>query len=75
MWRNEDQPELLKHKFKDLQYPPRIILDVSYDESSTASRMIKFALHCSGVQETDKKITLQAKSSWFNNIHSSKCVK
>ena len=73
MWRDDDQRELLKHKFKDFQYPPKIILNVSYDKENAVSRMIKFTLHCSGIQETvyskncDKKINLQAKSSWFNN--------
>ena len=80
VWRDEDQSELLKHKFKESQYPPRIILHVSCDKSAV-SEMIKFTLHYSGIQETvfskdcDKKIKFQANSSWLNNIHSSKCVK
>ena len=80
VWRDYDQSELLKHKFKGLQYPPRIKLDISYDERNAVSGMIKFTLHYSGILETgcskncNKKINLQAKSSWFNNIHSSECV-
>ena len=80
MWSdNDDQSKWLKHKVNEFQYPPRIIMDILYDEKNAVTKKITFTLHCNGIQETiyskscDKSICLYARSNWFvDNDHSSK---
>ena len=73
MERLYDQSESLKHLVREFQYPPRVTFDVSYDKTMATSDVIKFTLHCSGIQYTvcskgcDKRIDLRAKSSMFSN--------
>ena len=73
-WRdNNDKSKWLKHKLEELQYPPKIKLDISYDEKKVKTEKIKFTLHFSGIQETgcskscDKKVHLYARSKWFTD--------
>ena len=78
MWREDnDISKWLKHE--DKEYPPRIIMDVIYDEKKAMADMITFTLHCTGVQRTihskgyDKQIYCHAKSHWFiDNGHQGK---
>ena len=71
-WRdNGNESKWLKHKVEELQYPPKIKLDICYDKKMAVTDKIKFTLHFSGIQETgcskscDKKVNLYAKSNWF----------
>ena len=79
MERLYDQSESLKHLVREFQYPPRVTYYVSYNEKTVTSEMVKFTLHCSGIQDTlcskdcDKRINLRAKSRWFGNNQLSKC--
>ena len=80
VWGDKEQPKWIKRKVEEFQYPPKIILDVTYDEKKAVTEMIKFTLHFSGIQETgcskscDKTVNLYAKSNWFidNNDQQSK---
>lgn len=82
MWRDDDNPsKWLKHKVEEFQYPPRMIMNISYDEKRAVSEMITFTLHLTGIQENiynkncDTKICLRAKSNlFFDNNHLSKAI-
>ena len=82
MWRDDDdsQSKCLKHKVEEFQYPPKMRLDICYDERKAVSEMITFTVHFTGIQDTtyskacDKAIHLYARSNWFRNNHLSKCA-
>ena len=70
---NDDKSKWFKCKVEELQYPPKIKLDISCDEKKVTTEKIKFTLHFSGIQETgcskscDKKVHLYARSKWFTD--------